>query len=172
MNRFLNKIRVLHIKRKYRIGNFKNARVASSYHFSFYDSKRTIGKNIIIDNNVKISCIRKTSNDAELIIGNYVYINSGVLINYSKKILIGDNCFIGPNVSIFDFNHGLKNRNELISEEVKIGNNVWIGASAIILAGVTIGDNVTVGAGSVVTKSFPDNVIICGNPAKIIKAAN
>lgn len=55
---------------------------------------------------------------------------------------------------------------------VTIGNNVWIGGDATIIPGVTIGDNVTIGAGAVVTKSFPSNVVIAGNSAKIIKDIN
>ena len=56
-----------------------------------------------------------------------------------------------------------------IPKKVSIGNNVWIGGGVTILPGVSLGNNVVVGAGSVVTKSFPDNVIIAGNPATIIK---
>jgi maltose O-acetyltransferase len=52
---------------------------------------------------------------------------------------------------------------------VTIGDNVWIGGSVTILPGVTIGNGVTIGAGSVVTKDVPDNVVVAGNPAKIIK---
>lgn len=55
------------------------------------------------------------------------------------------------------------------SKDVTIGNNAWIGGGAIICPGVTLGNNVIVGAGSVVTKSFGDNVVIAGNPARIIK---
>ena len=52
---------------------------------------------------------------------------------------------------------------------MKIGDNVWIGGSAVIVPGVTIGNNVVVAAGAVVTKDVPDNVVVGGNPAKIIK---
>ncbi|KAJ2309551.1 hypothetical protein H4S02_009855, partial [Coemansia sp. RSA 2611] len=52
---------------------------------------------------------------------------------------------------------------------VKIGDGVWVGGGAVILPGVTIGDGVTIGAGSVVTKDVPDNVVVVGNPARIVK---
>ncbi|MDE6772661.1 MAG: sugar O-acetyltransferase, partial [Muribaculaceae bacterium] len=55
------------------------------------------------------------------------------------------------------------------AEPVAIGHNVWIGGDAVILPGVTIGDNVVIGAGAVVTRSFPSNVVIAGNPARVIK---
>ncbi len=60
-------------------------------------------------------------------------------------------------------------RNQKLSKPVKIGKNVWIGASCTILPGVCIGDNSIIGAGSVVTKSIPKNAIVVGNPAKIIR---
>ncbi len=52
---------------------------------------------------------------------------------------------------------------------IKIGNDVWIGGGSIILPGVTIGNNVVIGAGSVVTKNIEDNVVIAGNPARVIR---
>ena len=61
------------------------------------------------------------------------------------------------------------NPSAVISKSVLIGDNVFIGQNVTILKGVKIGDNVVIGNGAVVTKSFPDNVIIAGNPAKIIK---
>ena len=86
---------------------------------------------------------------------------------------IGDDCFIGPNLSIYTACHSTdpverNTRNEW-AEPVTIGNNVWIGGSVTILPGVTIGDNVTIGAGSVVTKDIPSNVVAVGNPCYVIK---
>ena len=88
-------------------------------------------------------------------------------------VKIGRNAFIGPNVSMYTACHPLEadERNKGIewAEPITIGDNVWIGGGVTIVPGVTIGDNVVIGAGSVVTKSFPDNCLIAGNPARIIK---
>lgn len=74
---------------------------------------------------------------------------------------IGDDCFIGPNVSIYTACHSTdpeeRNSRKEWAEPVTIGNNVWIGGSVTILPGVKVGNNVTIGAGSVVTKNIPDN---------------
>ena len=89
------------------------------------------------------------------------------------SVTIGDDCFIGPNVSIYTACHSTdpveRNSRREWAEPVTIGNNVWIGGSVTILPGVTIGDNVTIGAGSVVTKDIPSNTIAVGNPCKAIK---
>ena len=58
------------------------------------------------------------------------------------------------------------------NNDVHIGKNVWVGAGAIILPGITIGDNSVVGAGAIVTKDVPENVVVVGNPARIIKHIN
>ena len=87
------------------------------------------------------------------------------------KIKIGRGTYIASNVGIITANHKIGNLDE--HEEAKpvsIGDNCWIGMNSIILPGVSLGNNTTVGAGSVVTKSFPDgNVVIAGNPAKVIR---
>ena len=75
-------------------------------------------------------------------------------------------------MKIISANHDINDvaRTQLSEEKVSIGDNVWIGANAIILPGVAIGNNCIIGAGSVVTKSFPSNCIIVGNPAKILSS--
>lgn len=106
-------------------------------------------------------------------IGNNFFANFNLTILDEAPVTMGDNVFIGPNVSIYTACHPLdpEERNTAVewAEPVTIGNSVWIGGSATILPGVTIGDNCVIGAGSVVTKDVPANTVVGGNPARIIK---
>ena len=95
-------------------------------------------------------------------LNNYIQANNG--------IVFGSNVELGPGVSIISSNHKSDNfREHIKTSPITIGNNVWIGASATILPGVSIGNNVLIGANSVVTKNIPDNSIAVGNPCKVIK---
>ena len=104
-------------------------------------------------------------------LGRHVFINAGCCFQDQGGIEIGDNVQIGHQTVIATLNHDLNpdKRWNMIPAPVKIGNNVWIGSHATILAGVTIGDNSVVAAGAVVTKDVPANVVVGGVPAKIIK---
>lgn len=108
-----------------------------------------------------------------IFIGENFFANFNLTILDEGEVRIGDNCFIGPNVSIYTACHPLdpESRNTGVewAEPVTIGNSVWIGGSATIVPGVTIGNNVVIAAGAVVTKDVPDNVVVGGNPARIIK---
>ena len=100
--------------------------------------------------------------------------NSATLISEGEGISIGRNCLIGPNVEIYDTDfHEIdtKKRHTHLSttKKVVIKDNVFIGSGVKILKGVTIEENCVIGAGSIVTKSCPPNVIVAGNPARIIK---
>lgn len=92
------------------------------------------------------------------------------------EIHIGDNCMLAPGVQIYTATHPLdpveRNSGKEYAKPVTIGDNVWIGGHAIINPGVTIGDNVVVASGAVVTKDVPNNVVVGGNPARIIKEIN
>lgn len=106
-------------------------------------------------------------------IGKRFFANFNLTILDEARVTIGDDCFIGPNVSIYTACHSTdpveRNTRREWAEPVTIGDNVWIGGSVTILPGVTIGSNVTIGAGSVVTRDIPDNVVAVGNPCKVIK---
>ena len=106
-------------------------------------------------------------------VGKRFFANSHFTVLDEARVTIGDDCFIGPNVSIYTACHSTdpveRNTRREWAEPVTIGDNVWIGGSVTILPGVTIGDNVTIGAGSVVTKDIPSNVVAVGNPCRVIK---
>ena len=106
-------------------------------------------------------------------VGERFYANFNWTVLDTCPVTIGDNAMLGPNVQFYTALHPLDAQERISGPEygapITIGDIVWIGGGAMILAGVTLGDNVVVGAGSVVTKSFGDNVVIAGNPARVIK---
>ena len=103
-------------------------------------------------------------------IGKNIIINKGATFISPGKVEIEDNVLIGPEVKIATVDHDFSNRHNLMHfAKVTIRNNAWVGIGAIILPGVTIGRNAVVAAGAVVTKDVPDNAVVAGNPAKLIK---
>lgn len=104
-------------------------------------------------------------------IGKNVFINFDCTFLALGGITIEDDVLIGPKVNLITENHPLnpKERKGLIAKPILIKKNSWIGANATILPGVTIGENAVVAAGAVVSKDVPDNTIVGGIPAKIIK---
>ena len=104
-------------------------------------------------------------------LGKNIFINACCRFQDNGGIEIGDGSLIGQGVTIVTLNHDLnpKTRHDAAPKPVKIGKNVWIGASCTILPGVTIADNAVIGAGSIVVKSVPENAVAVGNPARVIK---
>lgn len=104
-------------------------------------------------------------------IGKNVFINFDCVFLDLGGITIEDNVLIAPKVSLLSEGHPIspENRHSLIPKPIHIKKNAWIGANATILQGVTIGENAIVAAGSVVSKDVPDNTIVGGIPAKILK---
>lgn len=103
-------------------------------------------------------------------VAKYMANCGGCYIQGLNGVVIGDDTMIAPGVKIISANHDLANRDLHVKESpVHIGESCWLGANAIILPGVTLGNRVVVAAGSVVSKSFPDNVLVGGVPAKVMK---
>ncbi|MBQ9679764.1 MAG: sugar O-acetyltransferase [Ruminococcus sp.] len=105
--------------------------------------------------------------------GADIYANSNLTLVDDGHIYVGDRVMFGPNVTIATANHPpepeLRAKGLQYNRDVRIGENTWIGAGAIIVPGVTIGKNVVIGAGSIVTKDVPDNVLAVGNPCRVIR---
>lgn len=176
------------IKVKYYSKILSNVKVEGKFRINsptiFYSLK---GEGINISNNVSLGYYPSPiffsgSNHIDIRLGASILIDDGTCINnnfaiiaHKSNINIGKNCLIGTNFQALssDF-HGLtiKNRNidEFISTaQIDIGDNCFIGNNVIILKGVQLGKGCVVGSGSVVTKSFPDNALIGGNPAKLLR---
>lgn len=104
-------------------------------------------------------------------VGKNVFINSGCCLQDQGGIVIGNNVLIGQQVVIATINHDITpfKRANMTASPVIIGNDVWIGAHATILSGVTIGNGAIVAAGAVVTRNVPANAVVGGVPATIIK---
>lgn len=124
------------------------------------------------DNKVRLTVWSNRAGEGRIVIGKYCLICAGVRISAATEITIGDNCMLAHRVYVTDADwHDLYNRGMFVgkSSPVRIGNNVWIGDSAIVCKGVTIGDNSIIGAGAVVVKDVPPNVVAAGNPAVALK---
>ncbi|THA58594.1 sugar O-acetyltransferase [Streptomyces sp. A0958] len=112
--------------------------------------------------------------------GTYITVGEDTFVNYNltaldvAPITIGRDCQIGPNVQLLTPTHPVEpepRRDKLeAARPITIGDNVWLGGGAIVLAGVTIGENSVIGAGAVVTKDIPANVVAVGNPARVIRS--
>jgi acetyltransferase-like isoleucine patch superfamily enzyme len=102
-------------------------------------------------------------------IGDRVFINSGSMVFSVDEITIGDDVALSSEVYITDTNsHGVEGRDPVVAP-VRIGSGTWIGTRAIILPGVTLGRRVLVAAGSVVARDVPDDSLVAGNPARVVR---
>jgi maltose O-acetyltransferase len=102
-----------------------------------------------------------------------VFANFGLIALDVAPITIGEDVAIGPNVQLLTPTHPVEAEPRRAKWEaagpIVIGDNVWLGGGAIVLAGVTIGENTVVGAGAVVTRDLPGNVVAVGNPARVVR---
>ncbi|WGI19413.1 DapH/DapD/GlmU-related protein [Latilactobacillus sakei] len=124
-----------------------------------------------IDESVAVSLPFYTDYGKHITFGKEIFINNNVLFVDLGGITIDDHVLIGPRASLITVNH-LENpadRRGLFVKPVHIKQNAWIGAGATILPGVTVGENAIVAANATVTKDVPDNMIVAGTPAKVIR---
>jgi acetyltransferase-like isoleucine patch superfamily enzyme len=111
---------------------------------------------------------------ARILIGDDCFIGAGCEFNIVERIELGNHCLIAAGSRFIDHNHGIALGEHIGSQPcsaapISIGEHVWVGANAVILAGVEIGNGSVVGAGSVVTHSVPSNAIVAGVPARMIQ---
>lgn len=106
-------------------------------------------------------------------LGDKVFFNFNCVVLDVMKVSIGSRTLIGPNVQIYTATHPLNYKERASGLEyakpITIGEDVWIGGSAVICPGISIGDRSVIGAGSVVTKDIPGNVFAAGNPCRVIR---
>jgi acetyltransferase-like isoleucine patch superfamily enzyme len=103
-------------------------------------------------------------------IGDRVFVNCGTVLISVLEVTIGDDVALANEVYIMDSNsHGVEGR-EHVEAPVVIGDGSWLGARAMVLPGVTIGKRVVVAAGAVVTRDVPDDVLVAGNPARVVRS--
>ena len=132
----------------------------------------SLGENALVAASADRWVRLNTFGDGVLEIGDSVLITPGVRISAANRIEIGHGCMLASSVYITDADwHGVYDRVDTpgANAPVVLADNVWVGDSAVICKGVTIGCNSIVGAGAVVTKDVPDNVIVAGNPATVVK---
>ena len=162
-------------KKNVRIG--KNTKIYDNVKIDALSTKGvTIGDNVTIGKNTDIECTGSLSHIGKGIeIGNNTSFASNCYFGCAGGIKIGSNVIAGQNIRFHSENHNYNDLNTLIKDQgvtnkgIIIGDNCWIGSGAVLLDGVEIGNGCVIAANAVITKSFPDNTIIGGVPAKMLK---
>jgi acetyltransferase-like isoleucine patch superfamily enzyme len=144
--------------------DFESSTVAGSLRLG-YNSKLVIDGKVLVGPGVRLHLDEQAVLELD-----DVYINSNSLIRCCKHIKIGKGTIIGCDVAIFDSDrHCMVRENFEISKPILIGSHVWISSRATILKGVTIGSGSIVACGAIVTRDVPENSLVAGVPAKVIK---
>jgi len=128
-----------------------------------------IGKHLVVRGCIARSEIGAAP-DAQLKIGERVFINQGVTVVAQHSIKIGDDTQIGDFTAVYDSNyHRVDPEHDVLCAPVVIGANVWLGRGTVVLPGSNIGDHTVVAAGSVVIGDLPSCVLAAGNPAQVVR---
>jgi len=115
------------------------------------------------------------AHEGEVLIGAKSVLGQECTISAYQHVAIGRECIVADRVMLIDFDHGVVEVERPIrlqgiyKRDVNVGHNVWIGYGACILRGVRIGDNAVIGTSSVVTKDVPDNAVVAGAPARVLR---
>jgi acetyltransferase-like isoleucine patch superfamily enzyme len=128
------------------------------------------GRFVWVGDGTKIRC-----HEGEVEIGEKTVLGQECTISAYQHVRIGEQCVIADRAMFIDFDHGVVDVETPVREqgiykrEVDVGANVWIGYNACILRGIRVGDNAVIGANSVVTRDVPDNAVVAGAPARVIR---
>ena len=158
--------------------NAEANRLLDKFNHSLYDDqseRQTILCSLLgsMGSNVSIKPNFYCDYGCNIHVGDNFFANYDCVILDCAEVSFGNDCMLGPQVGIYTATHPLdpiKRASGLeYAKSIHIGNNCWIGGHATINPGVVLGNNVVVASGSVVTKSFGDNVVIGGNPARVLR---
>ena len=132
-----------------------------------------LGDEVALDHHVTLLATGARQTAPRIRIGARTYINRFTMLDASDSITIGERCMIGPNCYLTDHDHGTSVNSEISSQPLRssptrIGNDVWMGAGAIVLKGVSVGDGAVIGAGAVVTHDIPAGAVAIGVPACVV----
>jgi len=134
------------------------------------DAKVHLGRWSWIGNDTKVRC-----HEGEVRIGAKTVLGQECTISAFQSITIGRECIVADRVMLIDFDHGVVEverpirHQGIYKRDVRVGHNVWVGYGAAFLRGVTVGDNAVVGTYAVVTKDVPENAVVGGVPAELIR---
>jgi acetyltransferase-like isoleucine patch superfamily enzyme len=169
IKKYLKKLYLKQVAKKWKIDSPHPLKIDGEIPDIQNQGRLVIGQNVSFRSYRLGQRVRVLTN-ATLHIGDKCFLNDAVTICSSKNIYIGKHTKIGDQVHIYDTDfHEVTPTSGVRQEPVHIGDNVWIGAKSMVLAGSRIGDNTVIAAGSIVTGEIPANCVAAGAPAKALK---